>query len=79
MMTQRQHLIALFKEHGNTLTLGQILQTTLAAEYRARMTELRHEGYTIRCYKIKGKGPSENVYWLTEPVKFEASGQAVFA
>lgn len=65
-MTQRQALLDLFKANGNRLTLGQIMGTTLAAEYRARMTELRQEGYSIVC-KTKPGSPSENLYTLTEP------------
>jgi len=69
-MTQHEQLIDLFRRNGNRLTLGQILQTTLAAEYRARMTDLRKLGYTILC--AKGKRASENLYTMAEP---EANGQ----
>ena len=68
-MTQREQLLTLFRQNGNRLTLGQILNTTLAAEYRARMTDLRHEDYTITC--TKGKTPSQNLYQLIEPIRFE--------
>jgi len=76
-MTQRELLLEMFKNHGNCLTLGQIMQTTLAAEYRARFTELRHEGFTISLER--GKKASDNLYRLVhrEPVKYEIepSGQ----
>lgn len=74
-MTQHEQLITMFRENGNRLTLGQIMQTTLAAEYRARMTDLRHQGYTITC--TKGKRPSENLYTFQEPVKFDRDGQGL--
>ena len=70
IMTQREQLLNLFQANGNRLTLGQILNTTLAAEYRARITELRHEGYIITLER--GKTSSENVYRL---FKIEANGQ----
>ena len=76
-MTQSESLIDLFRQNGGRLTLGQIMQTTLAAEYRARISELRREGYSIEC-QINRKSPSENVYRLTEPTRFERNGQAVF-
>lgn len=77
-VTQREQVIDLFQRHGYRLTLGQILQTTLAAEYRARFTELRREGYTITC--TKGKTASENLYTLEAPTIFqiEANGQVAF-
>lgn len=69
-MTQHEQLIDLFRRHGYRITLGQILNTTLAAEYRARMTDLRKRGFTIICEK--GKRASENMYVMVEP---EANGQ----
>jgi hypothetical protein len=50
------------------------MQTTLAAEYRARITELRKDGFVITCEK--GKRPSENIYRMTEP---DRDGQMRFA
>jgi hypothetical protein len=73
-MTQTEQLIDLFRRHGRTLTLRQILNTTLAAEYRARMSELRRAGYIITCQK--GKQASDNLYRMIEP---EADGQMRFA
>lgn len=63
-MTQKEQLLDLFRKYGGTVTLGQIMQTTLAAEYRARMTDLRHQGYVIAFER--GKTPSENKYFLIE-------------
>lgn len=61
-MTQKQMMLELFRKNNNVLTLGQILQTTLAAEYRARITDLRHDGYVIEC--ARNKTPSKNTYTL---------------
>ena len=72
-MTQKQQLLNLFKENHNVLTLGQILQTNLAAEYRARMTDLRNQGTQILF--SRGKTPSQNTYTLLE---IEPSGQILF-
>lgn len=72
-MTQHEQLIELFRRNGYRVTLGQIMQTTLAAEYRARMTELRKDGFVILC--TKGKQASDNVYQMTEP---EPTGQLRF-
>ena len=62
-MTQQERLLQMFHEHKNKLTLRDIMQTTLACEYRARITELRKKGFNILC--IRGKSPSDNVYELT--------------
>lgn len=61
--TQKEHLLRLFSENGNQLTLGMILNTPLAAEYRARFSELRKEGYEIICIPSKEK-KSDNLYTL---------------
>ena len=76
-MTQCEQVVALFKENGNILTLGKIMQTTLAAEYRARFSNLRKQGYQIELIFQDKKYPSHNTYRLLAPVKFEESGQAV--
>ena len=62
-MTQKQQLLQMFKDNGNMITLGQIMKTTLGAEYRARMSDLRKMGYEITC-TINAKEPSENIYML---------------
>lgn len=65
-MNQREALLDLFRRNGYTLTLGQIMKTDLAAEYRARMSELRtEEGYTITLER--GKTASENRYTMVPP------------
>jgi ABC-type uncharacterized transport system fused permease/ATPase subunit len=66
-MTQYEQVIDLFRRNNNLVTLGQIMQTTLAAEYRARFSEMRRQGYTIAFYK--GRKASENTYVLLEPDK----------
>ena len=52
----------LFETNGNRLTLGEIMQTSLAAEYRARMTELRGAGWSITCERRRPA--SMNLYTL---------------
>lgn len=69
-MTQKEALLDMFRKHNGWLTLSEILNTNLAAEYRARITDLRKEGYVIK-YE-RGKRPSENVYTLFE---IEPTGQ----
>lgn len=73
-MTQHEQLVDLFKRNDNRVRLGQIMQTTLAAEYRARMTDLRKKGYVFLLER--GKQPSDNLYIMTEP---EIDGQMRFA
>ena len=63
--TQKQQLLELFEANNRIITLGQIMQTTLGAEYRARMTDLRRAGYTIR-YE-RGDTPSQNTYQMWRP------------
>lgn len=62
-MTQKEYLLELFFTHGRMLTLGQILKTRLAAEYRARMSDLRRMGFKIFCNEDV-KRPSRNIYIL---------------
>lgn len=76
-MTQHEQLIRLFERNGNRVTLGQIMQTTLAAEYRARMSELRRHGYRITCQRAAKK--SENLYVLEAPFAADPDGQMRFA
>jgi hypothetical protein len=61
-LTQKDQLIRMFHANEGSLTLGQIMATTLGCEYRARISELRREGFRIVCEK--GKRPSENRYTL---------------
>ena len=67
MKPQAQDLVKLFSEHGYRLTLHQIMQTSFAAEYRARITEIRQEGYTVTCER--GETPGENTYRMIPPDK----------
>lgn len=84
-MTHRESILAAFRQNGNRMTLGYILQHSWGYEVRARFTELRREGYTITC--TKGKTASENLYTLEDqrpdmkPVTFgyEKNGQGAFA
>ncbi len=69
-MSQHMQLIELFRQNNHIVSLSQILNTTLAAEYRARITELRKKGYIIACHK--GKRASENTYIMVEPEKLAA-------
>ena len=64
-MTQKESLLKMFRDKGGWLTLSEILSTTLAAEYRARFTDLRKEGWIIAFER--GNRPSENVYRLRRP------------
>ena len=77
-MTQKERLLQMFRENNNQLTLGQILKSDLAAEYRARISNLRGEGYRIEC--TKNKKPSLNTYTLIPEPKIitDPNGQGVF-
>ena len=66
-MTQKEHLLELFQVHGNKMTLGQILQSPVGYEWRARATELRREGYRIELER--GQKPSMNTYHLLPPTR----------
>jgi hypothetical protein len=83
-MTQTQILRAMFEDHGGRLTLGDIMQTHLAASYRARLTDLRRElngeGKTIVCHQCHKDGLKSTTEWVIEdlpaPVTYlEPSGQ----
>ena len=75
-MTQKEHLLRLFRENNSRLTLGQILNTNLSAAYRGRISELRREGYSIEMEH--GKKPSENLYVLkSTPFTFDSQGQGI--
>jgi len=74
-VSQRDQLLELFHRNGDRLTLGQIMGTTLAAEYRARMSELRADGYRIEC--VQGSSPSQNLYVLSLPQKQDENEQMV--
>lgn len=64
-MSQATDLLDMFIAHGHKLTLGQILQSPIGYEWRARATELRKKGFTITLER--GKTPSMNTYRLVPP------------
>lgn len=69
-MTQTQALRRMFDESGGRLTLGQIMQTYLAASYRARMTDLKREldaeKKTIVCHQNRKVGRKHETWWEIE-------------
>jgi len=64
--TQKERLLTLFRDNGNMLSLGMIMKTDLADEWRARLTELRNDGYEIPSPVMDRKNPSNNLYTLIE-------------
>ena len=72
-LTQKQGILEMFRQNGNKISLSQILNTQFCAEYRARFSELRREGYIINC--LRGTKPSLNIYELKEPIQFDSLGQ----
>ncbi len=83
-MTQTEQLRKMFEDHGGRLTLGDIMQTYLAASYRQRMTDLKMEfmgeGKTIVCHPNHKEGHKSETYWRVEdlpaPLTYaEPSGQ----
>lgn len=84
-MTQTQLLRRMFEDHGGWLTLGEILNTCLAASYRQRMTDLKRElfseGKTITCYPVRIDGEKAMTRWVIEdlPRAVEPSGQVLLA
>ena len=79
-MSQTDQLLMLFREHGNRLTLGQILEnwTRVGSKYTNRISDLRLAGYIIECKEDRDL-PTANLYILRDPVKVEADGQRCFA
>lgn len=84
-MTQTKLLRAMFEDHGGRLTLGEILNTYLAASYRQRMTDLRREllseGKTIVCSPVRIEGEKAMTLWRIEdlPKVIEPSGQVLLS
>lgn len=76
MSSQKDRLLYLFRTNRHHLSLGEILATSLAAEYRARFTDLRRDGYRIECVRHP-ESPSKNLYVLheKEEMVFEKTGQ----
>lgn len=89
-MTQTKLLRAMFEDHGGRLTLGEIMQTYLAASYRQRLTDLKREligeGKTIVCHRVLKEGMKSNTAWAIVPIPApaapvvyaEPSGQLAF-
>ncbi len=71
-MTQKEILLSLFSAGQGKTTLGIILSTTLAAEYRRLMTDMRKVGYDIVCVQHKPK--SLNEYYLIDAPKNQYKG-----
>lgn len=76
-MTQVKELRRMFEDHGGRITLGEIMQTYLAASYRQRMTDLKRElaeeGKTIVCYTNHKDGHKSETYWRVENLPAHAS------
>lgn len=73
-MTQTQKILEAFRENNNQMTLGYILSHSWGYEFRARITELRRDGFEIMYQR--GKRPSENLYTLI-PKQAELLREAV--
>lgn len=65
-MSDTQEFRHWIEDRGGKATLGEILNTHFAAEYRKHASLLRREGYTIECV-MNHKEPSKNLYILTPP------------
>ena len=78
-MTQCDQLVALFREHGWTMTLGQLLQYPVGYKCTSRFSDLRKQGYLIVCEK--GATPSLNRYTMVIPLqwKCDEKGQLLCA
>lgn len=89
-MTQTAQLRNLFDDNNGSVTLGQIMNTYLAASYRQRMTDLKREligeGKTIVCHRVLKEGMKSNTAWEIVPIPApaapvvyaEPSGQMAF-
>lgn len=66
-MTQKEKLLQLFRDNGNMITLGMIMQTNLACEYRKWISIIRKDPlYEIPEPVLDKKNPSNNLYTLIE-------------
>lgn len=64
-LSQKQHLLKLFRDNGNMITLGMIMKTDLACEYRKWISILRKDPqYEIPEPVLDNKNPSNNLYTL---------------
>lgn len=71
-MTQLDSFRQFVIDHGYHLTLGEMLRSPHAAEYRKEITFLRQEGWSVIVH-LNRKSPSENYYTFLAPVKSEAA------
>jgi len=69
-VTLKDQILSAFYNNHNRMRLGDILRHPWGYEFRARATELRHEGYQVICERAKK--PSDNLYTLIPP---EENGQ----
>jgi hypothetical protein len=78
-MTRLESFKELVRSHGHLLTLGEILRTEHAAEYRKQITRLRHEGWSVVCVHDR-TSPGRNSYGFIETVAVHVEkGQRCFA
>ena len=68
-MSYQQQVLTTFKEHGGSMTLGQILKYTWGYSIRSTFSRLRKQGYTVDL--LRGNTPSENLYTIIEPQYFQ--------
>jgi len=76
-VTETDHYYNFLKDHNFTVTLGEIMQTRFACEYRKHNTLLRGKGFDVKCER-NSQDPSRNVYRVTpkvEPVEYKYEGQ----
>lgn len=81
-MTQQETLLWLFKQNGNRVTLGFLLQHNVGYRAVQRFYDMRKKGFDIQLVKQDHEHPSNNVYELKSGpgvLKFEENGQEVFA
>jgi len=69
-MTDTDHYLEYLREHNFVITLGEIMKTRFACEYRKHHSLLRGKGYEIDCERAKPA--SNNVYRVTVAVKAPA-------
>jgi len=62
-MSDTKHFLQWMTDRGGRVTLGEILKTTFAAEYRKHISLLRRMGHRITL-KQNFERPSENLYVL---------------
>jgi hypothetical protein len=65
-MSQLESYKQLVRDHGWNMTLGEILRTPYAAEYRKLNCLLRREGWSVVCVQNK-VNPGQNGYGFVEP------------